>query len=158
MVAYHAEHPTNPEFATLGDALWWGVVSLTTVGYGDIVPKTGPERWAGVTIMITGVAVLGLLAGSLASFFRLDGPQGDDGSANGESTEAADNSQQGRAPDGPFLRRRGTRIPSIDGTDGRRHPGTSVGAGRRSRRTQLPMTLRRDSFRVRPRPVLAWMR
>jgi len=72
LVAYHAEHPTNPGFATIGDALWWGIVTLTTVGYGDIVPKTATGRWAAVVIMITGVAVLGLLAGSLASFFRLD--------------------------------------------------------------------------------------
>lgn len=72
LVAYHAEHPTNPEFATVGDALWWGIVTLTTVGYGDIVPKTPTGRWAAVVIMITGIAVLGVLAGSLASFFRLD--------------------------------------------------------------------------------------
>jgi voltage-gated potassium channel len=72
LVAYHAEHPTNPEFATLGDALWWGIVTLTTVGYGDIVPETTTGRWAAVMIMVTGIAVLGTLAGSLASFFRLD--------------------------------------------------------------------------------------
>ena len=72
LVAYHAEHPTNPGFATVGDSLWWGIVTLTTVGYGDIVPKTTTGRWAAVTIMVTGIAVLGLLAGSLASFFRLD--------------------------------------------------------------------------------------
>jgi voltage-gated potassium channel len=71
LVAYHAEHATNPGFATIGDALWWGIVTLTTVGYGDIVPKTSTGRWAAVVIMITGIAVLGLLAGSLASFFRL---------------------------------------------------------------------------------------
>jgi voltage-gated potassium channel len=75
LVAYHAEHPTNPEFATVGDAIWWGIVTLTTVGYGDIVPTTTTGRWAGVTIMITGIAVLGTLAGSLASFFRLDEPE-----------------------------------------------------------------------------------
>jgi voltage-gated potassium channel len=72
LVAYYAEHPTNPEFATVGDAMWWGIVTLTTVGYGDIVPTTTTGRWAGVTIMVTGIAVLGLLSGSLASFFRLD--------------------------------------------------------------------------------------
>jgi voltage-gated potassium channel len=72
LVAYYAERATNPEFATVGDALWWGIVTLTTVGYGDIVPKTTTGRLAAVAIMITGIAVLGVLAGSLSSFFRLD--------------------------------------------------------------------------------------
>jgi voltage-gated potassium channel len=80
-VAYHAEHPSNPQFATVGDSLWWGIVTLTTVGYGDIVPVTTTGRWAGITIMITGVSVLGLLAGSLASFFRLDSTPDEGGPA-----------------------------------------------------------------------------
>jgi voltage-gated potassium channel len=97
LVAYHAEHPVNPEFATVGDALWWGIVTLTTVGYGDIVPKTTTGRWVAVVIMITGIAVLGLLAGSLASFFRLDNgkpsagspPAGEPGHAAVTSSDAA---------------------------------------------------------------------
>ena len=74
VVAYYAEHPVNPEFATFGDSLWWAIVTLTTVGYGDIVPVTTTGRIASVMIMLTGVAVLGLLAGTLASFFRLQPP------------------------------------------------------------------------------------
>ena len=85
LVAYYAEHPANPEFATVGDALWWGIVTLTTVGYGDIVPQTATGRFAAVAIMITGIAVLGLLAGALASFFRLDDGGDAAGSPAGES-------------------------------------------------------------------------
>ncbi|HLN16554.1 MAG TPA: ion transporter [Acidimicrobiales bacterium] len=96
LVAYYAEHPTNSEFATVGDAIWWGVVTLTTVGYGDIVPKTTTGRWAAVVIMLTGVSVLGLLAGSLASFFRLDSQ----GSPDASSTEAADEAADRGTEDG----------------------------------------------------------
>jgi voltage-gated potassium channel len=90
LVAYHAEHPVNPQFATVGDALWWGIVTLTTVGYGDIVPETTTGRWVAVVIMITGIAVLGLLAGSLASFFRLDnGKSSADSPPAGQPEQAA---------------------------------------------------------------------
>ena len=74
LTAYEAEHATNPGFATIGDAFWWGIVTLTTVGYGDIVPRTTTGRLAGVAIMFTGIAVLGVLAGSLAALFNLDRP------------------------------------------------------------------------------------
>ena len=72
LAAYQAEHPVNKEFATVGDAFWWGIVTLTTVGYGDVVPITRAGRFAGIAIMFTGIAVLGVLAGSLASLFNLD--------------------------------------------------------------------------------------
>jgi voltage-gated potassium channel len=94
-IAYRAEHPTNPEYATFGDSLWWGIVTLTTVGYGDVVPKTTAGRAAGVMIMLTGIGVLGLLAGSLASFFRLEPKPGE-----GESGASADASADGAVGDG----------------------------------------------------------
>jgi voltage-gated potassium channel len=90
VVAYYAEHPTNPDYKTFGDSLWWAIVTLTTVGYGDIVPITSTGRWAGVFIMVTGIGVLGVLAGSLASFFRLQSKaSGDDQAATDEGSEHA---------------------------------------------------------------------
>jgi voltage-gated potassium channel len=82
--AYRAEHPSNPGFATFGDSLWWAIVTLTTVGYGDIVPETAAGRFTGVMVMVAGVGILGVLAGSLASFFRVGGS--DDETPDGAET------------------------------------------------------------------------
>jgi voltage-gated potassium channel len=71
--AYGIEHPTNAAFASYGDSLWWAIVTLATVGYGDIVPQTVPGRLVGAAVMVTGIGILGVLAGSLSQFFRLDG-------------------------------------------------------------------------------------
>jgi voltage-gated potassium channel len=85
LAAYEAEHETNPEFGSIGDAFWWGITTLTTVGYGDIVPETTAGRLAGVALMLTGIAVLGLLAGSLAEFFHFE----EAADAEEQSAEAA---------------------------------------------------------------------
>jgi voltage-gated potassium channel len=85
-MAYVADHPTNPEFATFGDSLWWGIVTLTTVGYGDIVPETQKGRVAGVFLMLTGVATLGVISGTLASAFRSSRASGDEAGTDEPAT------------------------------------------------------------------------
>ncbi len=52
---------------TGGDALWWAVVTITTVGYGDYYPVTTLGRLTGVSVMFAGVGIIGALASILAS-------------------------------------------------------------------------------------------
>lgn len=67
----HFEHEAQPEhFATYGDCLWWAVVSLTTVGYGDVYPSTpGGKVFASIVLLLSlGIvaAPAGLLAAALS--------------------------------------------------------------------------------------------
>jgi voltage-gated potassium channel len=67
-VLYYAEHEAQPEqFASIPDAMWWGIATLTTVGYGDIYPVTSLGRICGGVVAIVGVGLFALPAGILAS-------------------------------------------------------------------------------------------
>lgn len=55
--------------ASVPDALWWAITTVTTVGYGDRFPVTAGGRGVAVVLMVMGIALFGFLAGSLASFF-----------------------------------------------------------------------------------------
>lgn len=57
----------NDGFQTLGDGLWWCVVTLTTVGYGDISPKTAGGKVVAVIIMFIGLSFYALLTGLLST-------------------------------------------------------------------------------------------
>ena len=54
---------------SFGDALWWAVTTVTTVGYGDTFPTTPGGRGVAAVLMLIGIGVFGLLAASLASYF-----------------------------------------------------------------------------------------
>jgi voltage-gated potassium channel len=53
----------NPDITSLGDGLWWALVTLTTVGFGDIAPITGLGRIVGSVMMVIGMFSLALFAG-----------------------------------------------------------------------------------------------
>ncbi|MCL0100628.1 ion transporter [Peptococcaceae bacterium] len=64
----HFERDTG-NIKNFGDALWWSVVTITTVGYGDISPVTTYGRILAAFLMITGIGFLGMLTGTIATYF-----------------------------------------------------------------------------------------
>ena len=56
-------------FSSLGDALWWSAQTVTTVGYGDVVPDTWGGKVVGVFIMVFGVASVSLITALVTSSF-----------------------------------------------------------------------------------------
>lgn len=54
---------------TFGDALWWAVSTVATVGYGDHYPVTTAGRAIGIALMIAGVGIFGVVAASAATWF-----------------------------------------------------------------------------------------
>lgn|GEM_PF-187796 len=68
--AHILERVGQPQaFGSLPNAMWWAVVTLTTTGYGDVVPVTPGGRIIGSLLMISGIAVLALMTGVLATGF-----------------------------------------------------------------------------------------
>ncbi len=67
---YFVENQAQPEsFSSIPEAMWWGVATLTTVGYGDVYPVTPVGRFLGAIIAILGIGMFALPAGILASGF-----------------------------------------------------------------------------------------
>ncbi len=55
------------------DALWWAVVTVTTVGYGDVSPVSGEGRLVALVLMCVGVVVISVFTATLSSFFVEEG-------------------------------------------------------------------------------------
>lgn len=67
LVVYHFEKGVNPHMKTYFDSLWWGVTTITTVGFGDTVPITAPGRWIGIGLMYTGTVLFISFTGMLVT-------------------------------------------------------------------------------------------
>ena len=67
---YLVEHQAQPDkFSSIPAAMWWGVATLTTVGYGDVAPITPLGRFLGAIVAVMGIGMFALPAGILASGF-----------------------------------------------------------------------------------------
>jgi voltage-gated potassium channel len=58
----------HAQITSFGDAVWWAISTVTTVGYGDLAPVTVGGRLIAVALMIAGISLLGVVTATLASW------------------------------------------------------------------------------------------
>jgi voltage-gated potassium channel len=63
-----AERDGKGPINTFGDALWWALATITTVGYGDMYPTTAEGRFVAAGLMVCGIGVLGVVTATFASW------------------------------------------------------------------------------------------
>ena len=73
---YIAENGVNKAVNTPVDALWWGVTTLTTVGYGDVTPVTPEGRLAAAVLMLLGIGLFGAITATVTSYLIATGNSG----------------------------------------------------------------------------------
>ncbi|MCC6179383.1 MAG: potassium channel family protein [Chloroflexi bacterium] len=86
-LVFFAERGGDGPIASYEDALWWAVVTITTVGYGDVYPKTAAGRGIAFALMLVGISIFGLLTAKIAAIFV-------EAEGQDKAAEAADTQRQ----------------------------------------------------------------
>jgi voltage-gated potassium channel len=63
------QHAAGARIVDIGDAMWWAVTTITTVGYGDFFPVTVAGKVIAAALMLTGIGLLGVITASVAAWF-----------------------------------------------------------------------------------------
>lgn len=97
MLAVEA-HAPGANITSASDSLWYTMVTISTVGYGDKFPVTNPGRIVGTVIIVVGVGIFGTFTGYIANFFL--GPRRASSGADAPSAAGTDGAPSGTAPAG----------------------------------------------------------
>lgn len=80
----------NAEITNFGDALWWSTTTVTTVGYGDLVPVTAVGRSVTAALMLVGISLIGTVTASVSAWFTSN-----TGSSDSDDSEDAEHENTG---------------------------------------------------------------
>lgn len=95
-VIYMFESSKNPAMKSIPTAIYWAVVTITTVGYGDITPVTPMGQFISTLVMLLGYSIIavptGIVVGETVREYRNDAPQGSDNEVPEEFNEYEEHS------------------------------------------------------------------
>ncbi len=113
LLIYGAERGGDGPIQTIADALWWAMATITTVGYGDVYPKTMLGRAVAVFLMLAGISLFSLLTARIAAFFV----QTEEGQADPRLEELLQRMRQLEQQNAEFRANLATQAPVGNGAD-----------------------------------------
>ena len=113
-------HEPGASIVTFGDALWWAFTTITTVGYGDLTPVSVTGRCVAVVLMIGGIALLGTVTATLASWIVQRVAEEDEASRASTRRQVAELAQHIQALEQQVTDLAATRSPHPTGPAPRR--------------------------------------